>query len=91
MQQHRRARSAWIGVTAGLAIAAAVVAGVALSVAGRGGVPGPWPPDERSKARRVSGDPYFGPDSSYHFWSRARQPHGIERPAGLSPFGESFK
>ena len=37
----------------GLAMAAVLCGGVALSVAGRGGVPGPPPPNERSKARKV--------------------------------------
>lgn len=91
MQQHQRARSAWIGVTAGMAVAAAVVGGMALSVAGRGGVRSPLQKDERSIARKAAGDPYFGADSSYHFWNRTRQPHGIERPSGLSPFGEGFR
>jgi hypothetical protein len=76
---------------AGLAMAAAVYAGVALSAAGRDGVPGPWRQDDRSKAWKVRDDPYFGPSSSFHFWNRTRQPHGFERPAGLSPFGERFR
>lgn len=91
MQQHRPARSGWVGVTMGLAAAAAILGGVAVSVAGRGGVPGRGPQSERSKAIKVASDPYFGPDSSYHFWNRARQPHGVERPSGLSPFGDSFR
>ena len=87
MRQQGYARAAWWRVTAGLVLVCVVYGGVALSVAGRRGVPGHETSADR-KARRVLRDPHAGPDSSYHFWGRTRMPHGTERPVGLSPFGD---